>query len=83
MLHVTGADGDVLDESDLDAKVDDLDSFLEPNFLKLKGMVSLEDVLVCEQNVGAGERTILCVCLIEWVQTARTPWLEHLSLLKA
>lgn len=29
------------------------------NFLILKGMLSLEDVLVCEQKVGGRDKTIL------------------------
>lgn len=39
--------------------IDGLESFLEPSLLKPKGMLSLEDVLVCEQNVGACESAIL------------------------
>jgi hypothetical protein len=70
LFDAAGAVGDTLDEGDLvdgendggnDGVNDDLESFLEPNFFKLKGMLSLEDVLVCEQNVGAGEITILNV----------------------
>jgi hypothetical protein len=74
LFDAAGAVGDTLDEGDLvdgendggndggnDGVNDDLESFLEPNFFKLKGMLSLEDVLVCEQNVGAGEITILTV----------------------
>jgi hypothetical protein len=57
-----GGAGDALDERALD-EMDDLESLLETNFLKLKGILRKEDVLVCEQNVGVGERTILSVCL--------------------
>lgn len=46
-----------LDEIDFD-ELDDLESFLETSFLKLKGIL-YEDVLVCEQNVGVVERAIL------------------------
>jgi hypothetical protein len=42
---------------------DDLESLFELNFFKLKGMVSFEDVLICEQNVGAGEIAILNVAV--------------------
>jgi len=53
-----GSAGAALDGKDLD-ETDDLESFLETSFLKLKGILCREDVLVCEQNVGAVERTIL------------------------
>lgn len=63
LLWETETVGGALDEGDLadrDGVVVDLDSFLEPNFFKLNGMLSLEDVLICEQKVGAGEMAILC-----------------------
>lgn len=60
LLFVTGADGDNLDARDLfEDDVDALDSFFEPKFFKLKGMLNFEDVLVCEQNVGVRASTIL------------------------
>ncbi len=61
LLLVAGTDGDMLDESALVDDMNDLDSFLDPNFFKLKGILYFEDVLVCELNVGAGEIAILCV----------------------
>lgn len=63
LLMAAGAGEDTLEEKDLaaadDDNIDDLDSFLEPNFFKLKGILYFEEVLVCEQNVGAGEMVIL------------------------
>lgn len=56
LLSDTDTAGDVLDEKDLvEEGIDDLDSFFRPNLFKLKGMVILEELLICEQNVGAGE----------------------------
>jgi hypothetical protein len=63
LLWETETVGVTLDEGDLAARdvvVVDLDPFLEPNFFKLNGMLSLEDVLICEQKVGVGEMAILC-----------------------
>lgn len=56
LLFDTGAAGGILDEKDLvEDGIDDLDSFFSPNFFKLKGMTNFEELLICEQNVGAGE----------------------------
>jgi hypothetical protein len=62
LLFDTGAAGEILDERDLaNDGTDDLDSFLDTNLFKLKGILSFEEVLICEQNVGAGEIDILCL----------------------
>ena len=61
ILLFEGAVGLVLDDRDLgDGENGDLDSFLKPSFFKLKGILSLGDV-VCEQKVGVGESTIVIV----------------------
>lgn len=60
LFATAGDDGDILEERDRDDGNDDLGSFFEVNRLRLKGMLlSLEDVLICEQKVGAGERVAI------------------------
>jgi hypothetical protein len=62
LLLDTGAAGEIPDERDLaNDGIDDLDSFLDTNLFKLKGILSFEEVLICEQNVGAGEIAIFCL----------------------
>ena len=79
LFATTGDAGDILEERDLDDDDDDNDdlgSFFEVNRLKLKGMLlSLEDVLICEQKVGAGERVAISSVKFG-ADVARAPWLE-------
>ena len=76
LFATTGAAAGILEERDRDDDNDDLGSFFEVNRLRLKGMLlNLEDALMCEQKVGAGERVaILCDV---WVQT----WQERFDFL--
>ena len=75
LLFGIEADGDIVAERDLDGDIDDLDCFRETNLFKLNGILALEDVLVCMQNVGEVKVAIMIKSLDN--ASGKNAWLKH------